>query len=80
MHIYPYNLYSIYIKEHGAVHVPKDSYKELVQTIVSTRMNVHFQIHVIQWQHARILKVLLNVHVLLVILVMELAALMMTNA
>ena len=68
------------IKVHGAVLVPKDSFKELVQTIVSMRMNVHYQIHVIQLQLVQTLKVHLNVHVPLVILVTVLLALMMMNA
>ena len=68
------------IKVHGAVPVPKDSFKELVQTIVLMRMNVHFQIHVIQLQLVQTQKVPLNVHVPLVIQVMVLPALMMMNA
>lgn len=68
------------IKVHGAVLVPKDSFKELVQTIVSMRMNVHFQIHVIQLRLVQTLKAHLNVHVPLVILVTVLHALMMMNA
>ena len=68
------------IKVHGAVLVPKDSFKELVQTIVSMRMNVHYQTHVIQLQLVQTLKVHLNVHVPLVILVTVLLALMMMNA
>ena len=60
--------------------MPKDSFKELVQTIVSMRMNVHFQIHVIQLQLVQTQKVPLNVHVPLVIQVMVLPVLMMMNA
>ena len=68
------------IKVHGAVLVPKDSFKELVQTIVSMRMNVHYRTHATQLQLVQTLKVHLNVRVPLVILVMVLLALMMMNA